>query len=68
MVPIWSVATPVSCIAKIGSWSSTDSTKNNVVTAFNYYKDDIILVTYDPDDSKIVFNKKGTQETHTLEF
>lgn len=48
----------VSCNA--GSWSSVDSTKNNVVTAFNYYKDDIILITYDPDESKVVFKKKGT--------
>lgn len=46
---------------KIGSWSSVDSTKNNVVTAFNYYKDDIILITYDPDESKVVFKKKGTE-------
>lgn len=45
----------------IGSWSSIDSTKNNVVNAFSYYKDDIILVTYDPDESKIVFKKKGTE-------
>jgi len=46
---------------KKGSWSSVDSTKNNVVTAFNYYKDDIILITYDPDESKVVFKKKGTE-------
>ena len=52
----------------LGSWSSTDSSKNNVVTAFNYSKNDIILITYDPDESKIVFKKKGTEESHTLEF
>lgn len=45
----------------IGSWSSINSSKNNVVNAFNYYANDIILVTYDPDDSKIIFKKKGTE-------
>lgn len=51
-----------------GSWSSVDASKNNVVTAFNYYKDDIILITYDPDESKVTFKKKGTEESYTLEF
>ncbi len=37
-----------------------DSAKNNVVNAFNYNKDDTILVTYDPDESKIIFKKKGS--------
>lgn len=52
----------------IGSWSSTNSSKNNVVNAFSYYANDIILVTYDPDELKIVFKKKGTEESHTLEY
>ncbi len=43
-----------------GSWSSTDSGKNNTVTAFSYYKGDTVTVEYLPDQSKIVFRKKGT--------
>lgn len=50
----------------LGSWSSINSSKNNVVNAFNYYANDTIIVTYDPDDSKVVFKKKGTEESHTL--
>jgi hypothetical protein len=26
------------------------------------------LVTYDPDEQKIIFKKKGTEESHTLEY
>ena len=52
----------------LGSWSSIDSSKNNVVTSFNFYKDDVIIVNYNPSDSTIVFKKKGTEESHTLEF
>lgn len=66
MEPIWLAVTQVKYMITKGSWSSVDSTKNNVVTAFNYYKDDIILITYDPEESKIVFKKKGTEETYTL--
>lgn len=54
----------ISCNA--GSWSSINSSKNNVVNAFNYYANDTIIVSYDPDDSKVVFKKKGTEESHTL--
>jgi hypothetical protein len=25
-------------------------------------------VSYEPDESKVVFKKKGTEETHTLEY
>lgn len=50
----------------IGSWSSIDSTKNNVVTSFHYAKGDIVILSYEPDDSKVVFTKKGTNESHTL--
>jgi hypothetical protein len=32
-----------------GSWSSTDSGKNNTVTAFSYYKGDTVTVEYLPD-------------------
>lgn len=39
-----------------------------MVNAFNYYAGDTIIITYDPDESKVVFKKKGTEETHTLEF
>ena len=39
-----------------------------MVTAFSYYKDDVILITYNPDENKIVFRKKGTEETYTLEY
>jgi len=45
----------------LGSWSSINASKNNVVNAFNYYANDTIIVTYDPEDSKIVFKKKGTE-------
>jgi hypothetical protein len=44
----------------IGSWSSINASKNNVVNAFNYYVNDTIIVSYDPEDTKIVFKKKGT--------
>lgn len=52
----------------IGSWSSTNTAKNNVVTAFSYYTNDIILVTYEPDEQKITFKKKGTEESYVLEY
>ncbi len=45
----------------IGSWSSIDSTKNNTVNAFSYYKDNIIVVEYQPDEKKVVFRKKDTE-------
>ncbi len=51
-----------------GSWSSTSAHKNNVVTSFNFYKDDIIHVKYSPEDSMIYFQKKGTEEKHELDF
>lgn len=56
----------VSSSLTIGSWSSIDSTKNNTVNAFSYYKDNIIVIEYQPDEKKIVFRKKDTEETHTL--
>lgn len=49
-----------------GSWSSIDSSKNNTVNSFNYAKDDIIIVEYLPDETKVVFRKKGTELTHTI--
>jgi hypothetical protein len=52
----------------IGSWSSSNASKNNVVNAFSYYANDTILVSYEPEEQKIVFKKKGTEETHTLEY
>jgi hypothetical protein len=39
-----------------------------VVNSFSYYKDDIILVSYEPDELRIVFKKKGTEEQHILEY
>ena len=70
MEPFWSVVMQVFFWFKIflGSWSSINASKNNVVNAFNYYVGDIILVTYDPDELKLVFKKKGTEESHTLEY
>lgn len=65
---IWYRAMEVVLWIKLGSWSSSNSGKNNVVNAFNYYANDTILVTYDPEEQKIVFNKKGTEESHTLEY
>lgn len=38
------------------------------MNSFHFAKNDIIIVSYEPDDSKIVFTKKGTEDTHTLEF
>ena len=52
----------------LGSWSSSNASKNNVVNAFSYYANDTILVSYEPEEQKIVFKKKGTEETHTLEY
>ena len=52
----------------VGSWSSIDSSKNNQVTAFNYYVNDIITVEYDPNECKVVFRRKGSEDTHTIEF
>jgi len=31
-----------------GSWSSIDSSKNNVVTSFHFAKNDTIIVNYEP--------------------
>lgn len=56
----------VSCNA--GSWSSIDASKNNQVTAFSYFVGDTITVDYDPTESKVVFKRKGTEDTHTIEF
>lgn len=44
-----------------GSWSSIDAGKNNQVTSFNFYKNDVITVEYDPVESKIIYRKKGTE-------
>lgn len=41
-----------------GSWSSVDSSKNNVVTSFNFVVDDIIVLHYIPEEKKVVFWKK----------
>jgi hypothetical protein len=60
MADIWSAVTKVFSHLISGSWSSFDSTKNNVVTAFSYSKGDTILITYNPDENKIVFKRKGT--------
>jgi hypothetical protein len=38
------------------------------VNAFNYYKGDIVTVDYDPTENKLVFRKKGTEESYTIEF
>ena len=38
------------------------------MNAFSYYANDTILVSYEPEEQKIVFKKKGTEETHTLEY
>ena len=45
----------------LGSWSSIDAAKNNTVIAFSYAKNDIITVDYDPNETKLVFKKKGTE-------
>lgn len=66
MEPILLAPMEVSSSLTIGSWSSIDSTKNNTVNAFSYYKDNIIVIEYQPDEKKIVFRKKDTEETHTL--
>lgn len=68
MEDIWSVRMEVHIPKMIGSWSSIDSSKNNVVTSFHYAKNDTIVVSYEPDESKVVFKKKGTDQTHTIEF
>ena len=52
----------------IGSWSTIDAGKNNVVTSFNYTKNDTVIVSYNPDASNVIFTKKETGETHTLEI
>jgi hypothetical protein len=57
----------VKMIIYLGSWSSIDSTKNNVVNSFNFAKNDIIVLNYIAEEKKIVFSKKGTEQTHTLE-
>lgn len=57
----WLALMEVSYWVIVGSWSSINASKNNTVTAFNYYKDDVIIVEYEPDDLKVVFRKKGTE-------
>ena len=52
----------------LGSWSSIDGSKNNTVTSFNFQKGDIITLEYEPSETKVVFRKKGTEETHTVEY
>ncbi len=61
MEPILLVQMEVWSSLILGSWSSIDSTKNNTVNAFSYYKDNIIVVEYQPDEKKIVFRKKDTE-------
>lgn len=51
-----------------GSWSSISSTHNNVVTSFSFYKDDIIIVHYDPVASKVTFRKKDSEDKHVIDF
>lgn len=51
-----------------GSWSSLSSTKNNVVTSFHYTQGDTINISYEPDETKIVFSKAGTTQNYTLEY
>jgi len=63
-----SVLTVVIGNTNSGSWSSIDSTKNNTVNSFNYAKDDTIIVEYLPEESKVVFRKKGTELIHTIEY
>ena len=38
------------------------------MTSFHFAKNDTIVVSYEPDESKVVFKKKGTDQTHTIEF
>ena len=38
------------------------------MTAFSYYVGDTITVDYDPNECKVVFRRKGTEDTHTIEF
>lgn len=45
----------------LGSWSSIDASKNNTVNAFSYFVGDTVTVEYDPNESKVVFRKKGTE-------
>ena len=45
-----------------------DASKNNVVTSFHFAKNDIVIVSYQPDEGKVVFSKKGTTESHTIEI
>jgi hypothetical protein len=61
MVPTWSALTAVFFGFILGSWSSIDSSKNNTVNSFNYYVGDTIIVEYEPNESKVVFRKKGTE-------
>ena len=37
------------------------------MSAFNYYVNDTVTVEYDPIESKVIFRRKGTEDTHTLE-
>lgn len=39
-----------------------------MVTSFHFAKNDTIIVNYEPDESRVVFKKKGTDQTHTIEF
>ena len=71
-IPAWAMAATLSAQTEVkkslitGSWSSIDSSKNNVVTAFSFAKNDIIIVSYEPTESRVVFSKKGTEQTHTI--
>lgn len=38
-----------------------------MVNSFIFAKDDIVILSFNPEEKKIVFMKKGTQESHTLE-
>lgn len=51
-----------------GSWSTLNSGHNNVVISFHFQKNDVISVNYDPINMKVVFKKKGTKESHKLDF
>lgn len=39
-----------------------------MVNSFHFAKNDIIIVNYEPEDNKVVFKKKGTEESHTIEY
>lgn len=38
------------------------------MTSFNFQKGDTISVEYEPNDNKVTFRKKGTEDIHHVEY